>query len=63
MFKNKLGEGSPIPKFIHLKIRRQDGVQSLTTLAEGEFKAPIDGCISDRAGILNFLPTCYTKQT
>ena len=46
MFKNKLGEDSPIPKFIHLKIRRRDGVESLTTLEEGEFKVPIDGCIS-----------------
>ena len=45
MFKNKLGEDSPIPKFIHLKIRRRDGVKSLTTLEEGEFKVPIDGCI------------------
>ena len=45
MFKNKLGEYSPIPKFIHLKIRRRDGVESLTTLEEGEFKVPIDGCI------------------
>ena len=45
MFKNKLGEDSRIPKFIHLKIRRQDGVESLTTLEEGEFKVHIDGCI------------------
>ena len=46
MFKNKLGEDSPIQKFIHLKIRRRDGVESLTTLEEGEFKVPIDGCIN-----------------
>ena len=45
MFKNKLGEDSPVTKFIHLKIRRRDGVESLTTLEEGEFKMPIDGCI------------------
>ena len=45
MFKNELGEDSPIPKFIHLKIRRRDGVESLTNLEEGEFKVPIDGCI------------------
>ena len=45
MFKNELGEDSPIPKFIHLEIRRRDGVESLTTLEEGEFKVPIDGCI------------------
>ena len=46
MFKNKIGEDSPSPKFIHLKIRRPDGVESFTTLEEGEFKVPIDGCIS-----------------
>ena len=46
MFKNKLGEDSPIQKFIHLKIRRRDGVESLTTLEEVEFKVPIDGCIN-----------------
>ena len=38
MLKNELGEDSPIPKFIHLKIRHQDGVESLTNLEEGEFK-------------------------
>ena len=38
MFKNKLGEDSLIPKLIHLKIRRRDGVESLTTLEKGEFK-------------------------
>ena len=27
------------------KIRRRDGVETLTTLEEGEFKVPIDGCI------------------
>ena len=46
MSKNKIGEDSPIPKFIYLKIRRQDGVKSLTTLEEGEFTVPIDGCIN-----------------
>ena len=46
MSKNKIGEDSPIPKFIYLKIRRRDSVESLTTLEEGEFKVPIDGCIS-----------------
>ena len=45
MLKNKLGEDSPIPKFLHLQIRRRDGVESLTVLEEGEFKVPIDGCI------------------
>ena len=42
MLKNKLGKNSPIPEFIHLKIRRQNGVESLTTLEEGEFKVLID---------------------
>ena len=46
MFKNILGEDSPIPKFLHLKIRRRDGVESLTILEEGEFRLPIDGCIN-----------------
>ena len=45
MFINKLGEDSPIPNFIHLKIRRRDGVESLTTIEKGKFKVPIDGCI------------------
>ena len=31
---------------MHLKIRRRDGVKSLTTLEESEFKVPIDGCIN-----------------
>ena len=43
--KNKLGQDSPFPKFLHLKIRRRNGVESLTTLEEGEFKFAIDGCI------------------
>ena len=47
MLKIKLGEDSPILKLIHLKIRRLDGVESLTTLEEGEFKVPIDSCISN----------------
>ena len=45
MSKNEIGQDSPIPKFIHLKIRCQDGVESLMILEEGEFKVPIDGCI------------------
>ena len=45
MLKNKLGEDSPIPKSITLKILRQDDVESLTTLEEGEFNVSIDGCI------------------
>ena len=47
MSKYKLGKDSPILNFIHLKIQRRDGVESLTTLEEGEFKVPIGGCISD----------------
>ena len=47
MSKNKIGEDSPIPKFIYLKIRRQDGVESLATLEEGDFKVSIDGYISN----------------
>ena len=46
MSKNKIGEDSPLPNFIYLKIRRRDGVESLTTLEEGEFKVPIDGCMN-----------------
>ena len=46
MFENKLGEDSPIPKFIHLKLRRRDGVESLTTLEESELKVSVDSCIS-----------------
>ena len=46
MSKNKLGQDSPFPKFLHLKIRRRNGVESLTTLEEGEFKFAIDGCIN-----------------
>ena len=46
MFKNKLGEDLPIPKVIHLKIWRRDGIESLMmTFEEGEFKVPINGCI------------------
>ena len=45
MFKNKLGEVSPIPKFRHFKIRRRDGVEYLMTFEVGEFKVPIDDCI------------------
>ena len=46
MSKNILGQDSPIPKFIHPKIRRGDGIKSSTNLEEGEFNMPIDGCIS-----------------
>ena len=46
MSKNEIGQDSPILKFIYLKIRRRDGVKSLTILEKGEFNVPIDGCIS-----------------
>ena len=36
--------------FYTLKIRRRNGVESLTTLEEGEFKFAIDGCISNSWG-------------
>ena len=51
MLKNKLGKDAPIPKFIHLKIWRRDGVKSLRTLEEGEFKVPSDGCIKSSSSI------------
>ena len=54
MFKNKLGKDSPIPKCIHLKIRRRDGIESLTTLEEGEFKVPIDGCKHEKSRYKDF---------
>ena len=43
--KNWLGEDSPFPKFTQLKIRRRNGVESLTSLEEGEFKLANDGFI------------------
>ena len=55
MSRNKIGENSPIPKFIYLKIRRRDSVKFLTTLEEGEFKVPIDGCISRQMYSSDFL--------
>ena len=54
--KNKLSQDSPFPKCLHLKIRRRNGVESLTTLEEGEFKFAIDGCIRGRVN-LNFSTT------
>ena len=50
MSKNEIGQDSPIPKFIYLKIRRRDGIESLTILEEGEFKVPIEGCIKVSKG-------------
>ena len=43
---NKIGEDSPVPKFIYLTIGSRDGIESSTILEEGEFKVPIDGCIN-----------------
>ena len=37
MSKNKLGGDLPGLKFIQLKIRRRDGVESLMTFEKGEF--------------------------
>ena len=55
MFKNKLGEDSPIPILIHLKILR-DGVKSLSNLEEGEFKVPTDDCINMPREVLSDMP-------
>ena len=55
MSKNKLGQDSPFPKFLHLKIRRRNGVESLTTLEKGEFKFAIDCCIKNK----RVRETCY----
>ena len=48
MYRIKLGEYSQIQKLTHLKIWRWDGIESLMTLGEGEFKnkMPIDSCMS-----------------
>ena len=46
MRRNELGEESPIPKSIQLKIQHQDSVKSLINHEEGEFKMPIGGCIN-----------------
>ena len=51
-----LGDDSQIPKFIPLKIQRRDGIESCTTLEEGEFKIPIDSCIRT----LKSLQSCTT---
>ena len=53
--KNKLSQDSPFPKFLHLKIRRRNGVESLTTLEEGEFKFAIDGCIKLIYVVMKFI--------
>ena len=53
MCRNERRENSTIPKCIHLKIRRRDGVEYLTTLDEGQLKMPIDGPISPE-NILSF---------
>ena len=50
---------------MHLKIRRRDGVESLTILEEGEFKLAIDGCISAEKKILQAdgVPVKATKTS
>ena len=37
-----------------LKIRRREGVESLTTFEEGEFKESIDGCINFQMHWISF---------
>ena len=60
MSKNEIGQDSPIPKFIYLKIRRRDGIESLTILEEGEFKVPIDGCIKVTKGGSYWPNICFS---
>ena len=43
-----MGQDSPTPKNIHLKIRRRLDVESATTLEEGGFKVYFDGCINEK---------------
>ena len=50
-----------IPRFIYLKIRRRDGVETLTILQEGELKVPFDGCISILYGFFFFLSAIKGK--
>ena len=58
MSKNKISEDSPIPKFIYLKIRCRDGVESLTTL-ECELKVPLRATLGKR--ILGYGHTCDSQ--
>ena len=60
MSKNEIGQDSPIPKFIYLKIRRRDGIESLTILEEGEFKVPVDGCIKVTKGGSYWPNICFS---
>ena len=60
MSKNEIGQDSPIPKFIYLKIRRRDGIESLTILEEGKFKVPIDGCIKVTKGGSYWPNICFS---
>ena len=50
MLKNKLGEDSLMPIFLGPKIRRRDGIESLTILEEGEFNVgpTLDGYINNK---------------
>ena len=43
--KNKQGEDSPFPKFLHHKIRRRNGVESLTILQEGSSSWPLTAAL------------------
>ena len=45
MSKNKIGEDSPIPKFLYLKIRRQDGVEFLTPLRRVSSRCPLTAAL------------------
>ena len=48
---------------MQLKIRHRDGVESLMTLEEGEFKIPIGGCINNAImiiGVYNILLDVYS---
>ena len=46
---------------MQLKIRRRDGVESLSTLEEGEFKVPIDVSFVDfKSGFQNHPKTTKT---
>ena len=42
-----LGEYSLIPKFIYLKIRRREGVESLTTLEGVSSRCPLTAALSE----------------
>ena len=45
MCRKKLGDDSPTPKWINLKIQGWDGTEPLMTFEEGQFKMLTEGCI------------------